>query len=159
MVHISHDTTATTPDCSAIRQKAKNSLWFGMWLWYSVEWNADTITDRRCNSDILKCNWLQYGNNDDCKMEEAILGRGDGQMGLSCLFKALSSLFCCQLEFVLYVLIRWLFQIVKEYQDLFLVKSTRAPFEYSWRGVNIEGPRTVRCQCFSNSWSKPFVLS
>ena len=26
---------------------------------------------------------------------------------------------------------------VKEYQDLFLVKSTRAPFEYSWRGVNI----------------------
>ena len=57
-------------------------------------------------SDVLKCNWLQYGNNDDCKMEEAILGRGDGQMGLSCLFKALSSLFCCQLEFVLYVLIR-----------------------------------------------------
>ena len=82
-------------------------------------------------------------------MEEAILGRGDGQMGLSCLFKALSSLFCCQLESVLY------------WQDdlCFLVKSARAPFEYSWRGVNIEGPRTVRCQCFSNSWSKPFVLS
>ena len=80
-------------------------------------------------------------------MEEAILGRGDGQMGLSCLFKALSSLFCCQLESVLY------------WQDdlCFLVKPTRAPFEYSWRGVNIEGPRTVRCQCFSNFWSSEAI--
>ena len=61
-------------------------------------------------------------------MEEAILRRGDGQMGLSCLFKALSSLLCCQLESVRSILTRWPLFFSKVNQGSFWVFLQRCEY-------------------------------